>query len=57
MRGVLVFTSHTSKWTHMRKQEGVGDEDMEDEEEGEQAWERDRLGLREGECSYGCVWS
>lgn len=26
-----------------------------DEEEEEQAWERDRLGLQEGECSYGWV--
>lgn len=26
-----------------------------DEDEEEQAWERDRLGLREGECSYGYV--
>jgi hypothetical protein len=27
-------------------------EEVMDEEEEEQAWERDRLGLREGECSY-----
>lgn len=28
---------------------------MDEEEEEEQAWERDRLGLQEGECSYGYV--
>lgn len=27
-------------------------EEVMDEEEEEQAWERDRLGLQAGECSY-----